>query len=138
MDLKALLFQALDVVMWVSGQQVIRMRLEGRVENLQSLLVLSNGCLCTLDLRAKQPATLAFELHGRRGLLQYDDFAHPGIWFQPAGELAHNLMPWPEQCQPRLQEPEAFPTQEEVERMWKAALDCLSSGEVWQTTQVTA
>jgi len=138
MDLQALLFQALDVVMWISGQQVIRLRLQGSIDNIQGILVLSNGCLCTLDLRVKQPAALAFELHGRRGLLQYDDFAHPGILFQPAAEPSQNLMPWSEQCQPRPQEPDAFPMQEDVEKIWQAALFSLSSGEVWQTTEVTA
>jgi hypothetical protein len=136
MDLKALLFQALDAVLWVSGQPVIRLRLQGTGDDTQGLLVLGDGCLCTLDLRAAQPTGLAFELHGRRGLLQYDDMANPCIWFQPATEPAHNLMAWPEQCQPGPEEAKAFPSQADVERTWRAALDSLASGEVRRAAEV--
>jgi len=136
MDLKALLFQALDAVLWVSGQRVTRLRLQGTRNDTQGLLVLGDGCLCTLDLRAEQPAALAFELHGRRGLLQYDDMANPGIWLQPATEPGRNLMAWPEQCQPGPEEAEAFPSQADVERAWRAALASLAGGEVWQAAEV--
>jgi predicted dehydrogenase len=138
LDLKALLFQALDAMLWVSRQRVTRLRLQGSGDDTQGLLVLGDGCLCTLDLRARQPAALAFELHGRRGLLQYDDMAYSGIWFQSATEPARNLMAWPEQCQPGPEEAEAFPLQADVERIWQAALDSLASGEVWQTAEVAA
>jgi hypothetical protein len=136
MDLEALLFQALDAVLWVSGQRVTRLRLQGIGDDAQGLLVLDEGCLCTLDLRAGQPAALALELHGRRGLLQYDDTAHPGIWLQPVTEPARNLLAWPEQCQPRPEEAEAFPPQADVERTWRAALASLASGEAWQAAEV--
>jgi hypothetical protein len=136
LDLKALLFQALDAVLWVSGQRVTRLRLQGSGDDTQGLLVLGDGCLCTLDLRARQPAALAFELHGRRGLLQYDDMAYSGIWFQPATEPARNLMTWPEQCRPGPEEAEGFPSQADVERTWRVALDNLSDGEVWQAEEV--
>ena len=136
MDLKALLFQALDALLWASGQGVTRLRLQGTGDDIQGLLILGDGCLCTLDLRAGQPAALAFELHGQRGLLQYDDIAHSGIWFQPATEPAHNLMAWSEQCQPVPEEVEAFPSQADVERTWRVALDSLSDGEVWQAEEV--
>lgn len=136
MDLKALLFQALDAVLWVSGQQVTRLRLQGTGEDTQSLLVLGDGCLCTLALRAARSATLAFELHGQRGLLQYDDMANPSIWFQPVTQPARNLVAWPEQCQPGPEEVSAFPSQADVERIWQAALASLTSGEVWQTAEV--
>ena len=136
MDLKALLFQALDAVLWVSGQGVTRLRLQGTGDDIQGLLVLGDGCLCTLDLRAEQPTALAFELHGRRGLLQYDDMANPSIWLQPMTEPARNLMAWPEQCQPGPEEAEAFPSQADVERTWRAALASLAGGEVWQAAEV--
>ena len=136
MGLKALLFQALDAVLWMSGQRVTRLRLQGTGDDTQGLLVLGDGGLCTLDLRAEQPAALAFELHGRRGLLQYDDMANPGIWFQPATEPALSLMAWPEQCQPGPEEAKAFPSQADVERTWRAALASLASGEVWQAAEV--
>jgi hypothetical protein len=135
-DLKALLFQALDAVLWVSGQRVTRLRLQGTEEDTQGLLILGDGCLCTLDLRAGQPAALAFELHGQRGLVQYDHIAHSGIWFQPVTEPARNLMAWPEQCQLGPEKAEAFPSQVDVERMWQAALASLASGEVWQAAEV--
>ncbi len=137
MDLEALLFQALDAVLWVSGQRVTRLRLQGTRDDAQGLLVLGDGCLCTLDLRARQPAALAFELHGRRGLLQYDDTANPGIWLQLVTEPARNLMAWPEQCQPRPEEAGAFPSQADVERMWRAALASLASGKAWRAGEVT-
>ncbi len=136
MDLQALLFQALDAVLWVSGQQVTRLRLQGTGEDTQGLLVLGDGCLCTLDLQAERPAAMAFELHGQRGLLQYDDTTNPSIWFQPVTQPARNLVAWPEQCQPTLGEAEAFPLQADVERIWQAALASLTSGEVWQTAEV--
>jgi len=136
MDLNALLFQALDAVLCVSGQRVTRLRLQGAGNGTQGLLVLGDGCLCTLYLRAARPAALSFELHGQRGLLQYDDTAYSGIWFQPATEPARNLMAWPEQCQPGPEEAEAFPLQADVERTWRAALDSLASGEVWQAAEV--
>jgi hypothetical protein len=138
MDLKALLFQGLDAVLWVSGQRVTRLRLQGTGDDTQGLLVLGDGCLCTLDLRAEQPAALAFELHGRRGLLQYDDIANSGIWFQPATEPTRNLMAWSEQCQPGPKEAEAFPSQADVEETWRAALDSLASGKVWQAAEAAA
>ncbi len=136
MDIEALLFQALDAVLWVSGQRVARLRWQGAEDDAQGLLALDEGCLCTLDLRAGQPAALAFELHGRRGLLQYDDTANPSIWLQPRAEPARHLLAWPEQCQPRPEEAEAFPSQAEVARMWRAALDSLASGEAWQAAEV--
>lgn len=136
LDLKALLFQALDAVLWVSGHRVTRLRLQGTGDDTQGLLVLGDGCLCTLDLRAGQPAALAFELHGRRGLLQYNDTASTGIWFQPVTEPARDLMAWPEQCQPVPEEVEAFPSQADVERTWRVALDSLSDGEVRQAAEV--
>ncbi|MDH4135158.1 MAG: hypothetical protein OEW09_00350 [Anaerolineae bacterium] len=136
MDLKVLLFQALDAVLWVSGQRVTRLRLQGAGNGTQGLLVLGDGCLCTLELWAEQPAVLAFELHGQRGLLQYDDMAHYGIWFQPPTEPARNLMAWPEQCQPGPEEAEAFPSQADVERTRRAALDSLAGGQVWQAAEV--
>jgi hypothetical protein len=136
MDLKALLFQALDAVLWVSRHRVTRLRLQGTGDDIQGLLVLSDGCLCTLDLWAARPVVLAFELHGRRGLLQYDDIAHSGIWFQPANKPARNLIAWPEQCQPGPEEAEAFPSQADVERTWRAALGSLASGEIWQAAEV--
>jgi len=136
MDLKALLFQALDAVLWVSGQQVTRLRLQGAGEDTQGLLVLGDRCLCTLDLQAEQPAALAFELHGRRGLLQYDDMANPSIWFQPVAQPARNLVAWPEQCQPAPGEAEAFPLRADVERTWRVALASLASGEVWQAAEM--
>jgi hypothetical protein len=136
MDLKALLFQALDAVLWMSGQGVTRLRSQGTRDDIQGLLILGDGCLCTLDLRAGQPAALAFELYGQRGLLQYDDIAHSGIWFQPVTEPARNLMAWPEQCQPGPEKAEAFPSQADVERTWQAALASLASGEVWQAAEV--
>ena len=135
-DLKALLFQALDAVLWVSGQSVARLRFQGTEDDSQGLLVLGGGCLCTLDLRAGRPAVLAFELHGRQGLLQYDDTAGQGIWLQPETGPAHNLVGWSEQCQPRPEEEEAFPSQAEVERLWDAALAGLADGEVWQGEEV--
>jgi predicted dehydrogenase len=135
LDLHAILFQALDALAWVSEQRVSRLRLQGTEDAAHGLLVLSDGCLCTLDLWAKQPAVLAFELHGRRGLLQYDDLAHPGILFQPAGESSQNLIPWFVQCQPK--EPETSPIQEGVEKIWHVALHSLSSGEVWQAAEMT-
>jgi hypothetical protein len=138
MGLETLLFQALDAVLWVSGQRVTRLRLQGTGDYVQGLLVLADGCLCTFDLRAKQPAALAFELHGRRGLLQYDDAANSGIWLQPAAEPAQNLMAWPEQCPPGPEEPEAFPSPADVERIWRAALDSLTGGEVWHAVEVAA
>lgn len=132
MDLETLLFQALDAVLWVSGQGIARLRMQGTEDDSQGLLVLGEGCLCTLDLRAGQPADFAFELHGQRGLLHYDDTAHQGIWLQPVTGLARNLMAWPEQCLPRREGEEPFPSQAEVERVWHAALTSLASGEVWQ------
>ncbi len=135
MDLEALLFQALDAVLWVSGRRVTRLRWQGSGNEAQGLLVLDDGCLCILDLRARQPAALAFELHGQRGLLRYDDTANPGIWLQPVAEPARHLMAWPEQRQPGPEEAEAFPSQAEVERMRRAALTSLTSGEVWQEEQ---
>jgi hypothetical protein len=138
LDLTALLFQALDAVLWMSGQRVTCLRLQGTGDDTQGLLVLGDGCLCTLDLRVKQPAALAFERHGRWGLLQYDDMANPGIWFQPATEPALNLMAWLEQCQPGPEEAKAFPSQADVERIWRAALASLASGEVWQAAEVAA
>lgn len=136
MDLKALLFQALDAVLWMSGQRVTRLRLQGTGDDTQGLLVLGDGCLCTLDLWVKQPAALVFELHGRRGLLQYDDMANPAIWLQLATEPARNLMAWSEQCQPGPEEAKAFPSQADVEETWRAALASLASGEVWQAAEV--
>ena len=135
-DLKALLFQALDAVLWVSGQRVTRLRLQGVGNDTQGLLVLGDGCLCTLDLRAGQPAALAFELHGQRGLLQYDDMTNSGIWLQLEAEATRNLIAWPEQCQPGPEEAEAFPSQADVERTWRAALASLAGGEVWQAAEV--
>jgi hypothetical protein len=136
MDLDALLFQALDAVLWLSGQRVIRLRLQGSGDDAQGLLVLGDGCLCTLDLRAGQPAALAFELHGQRGLLQYDDTANPGIWLQPAARPARNLMVWPEQCPPGPEAAEAFPSQDDVEGLRRVALSSLAGGQVWQGAEV--
>jgi predicted dehydrogenase len=136
MDLTALLFQALDAVLWVSGQGVARLRLQGFGDDSQGLLVLNDGCLCTLDLQAGQPALFAFELHGQRGLLRYDDTANQGIWLQPVTEPARNLMDWSEQCQPRPEDEEAYPSQAEVERLGNAALASLADGEVWQGQEV--
>lgn len=135
MGLKALLFQALDAVLWLSGQGVARLRLQGTGDSGQGLLVLGDGCLCTLDLQAGQAAALTFELHGQRGLLGYDDTASQGIWLQPAIEPAHNLKAWPEQCQPGIEEAGIFPSQAEVERLWWAALTSLAGGQVWQAVE---
>jgi hypothetical protein len=136
MDLKALLFEALDAVLWVSGQSVARLRLQSSGNDSQGLLVLNDGCLCTLDLRVGQPATFAFELHGRRGLLGYDDTANQGIWFQPTTEPAQNLMAWPEQPQTSPESADAFPSQAEVAKVWRAALASLTDGQVWQAAEV--
>lgn len=136
MNLEDLLFQALDAMLWVSGRRVTRLRLQGTGDDAQGLLVLDNGCLCTLDLRAGQPTALAFELHGQRGLLQYDDVANPGIWFQPVTEPARNLMAWPEQCQPQLEEADLFLSQADVERICQAALGSLAGGKVWHAAEV--
>lgn len=138
MDLETLLFQALDAALWVSGQPVARLRLQGVGNDGQALLALRNGCLCTLDLQAGQPAALAFELHGQRGLLKYDDTANPGIWLQPGAEPACNLMAWLEQCQPGPEEVEIFPSPAEVERVWQAALTSLANGQAWQAAGVEA
>jgi hypothetical protein len=138
MDLEALLLQALDAMLWISGQRVVRLRFQGTGDDAHGLLVLGDGCLCTLDLWAGQPATLAFELHGQRGLLQYDDTATPGIWLQAMTEPACNLITWPEYCQPRIEEAEIFPSQAEVERIWRAALASLADGHVWQAAEVAA
>lgn len=135
MDLRALLFQALDAVLWVSGRQVTRLRLQGTGGDAQGLLVLDDGCLCTLDLQAGQHAALSFELHGQRGLVQYDDMADTGIWHQPATEPARNLMPWLGQCHPVPEETQAFPSQADVERVWRAALASLSDGDIWQAEE---
>jgi hypothetical protein len=138
MDIETLLFQALDAMLWLSGQQVARLRLQGTGDDGQGLLVLSDGCLCTLDLGAGQPAALALELHGQRGLLSYDDTASQGIWLQPQTEPARNLMTWSGECQPRSDEGEIFPTQAEIERLWRAALTSLDDGQVWQAAEVGA
>jgi hypothetical protein len=135
MDLAVLLYQALDAVLWMSGQAVARLRLQGSGDDGQGLLVLDDGCLCTLDLRGGQPATLAFELHGQRGLLHYDDTASPGIWLQPVAEPVRNLMAWLEQCQPRPEDGKIFPSQTEVEKLWSAARASLADGQVWQATE---
>ncbi len=135
LDVKALLLQALDAVLWVSGQRVARLRLQGTGGDTQGLLVLGNGCLCTVDLQPGQPAALSFEIHGRRGLLQYNDTANTGIWFQPLTEATRNLMAWPEQCQGGLEWAEGFPSQTDLDRTWQAAMESLSDGEVWQAPE---
>lgn len=135
MGLEALLLQALDAMLWISGQRVVRLRLQGTGDDAHGLLILGDGCLCTLDLLVGQPASLAFEVHGQRGLLQYDDTTSPGIWLQAVSEPARNLMIWLEQCQPGSEEVEAFPLKADIERTWRAALSSLSSGEVWQATE---
>jgi len=136
MDLQAIFLQALDALVCLSEQRVSRLRFQGTETTAHGLLVLSDGCLCTLDLCTKQPAALAFELHGSRGLMQYDDLSHAGILFQPTSEPPQNLTPWFEQCPP--QEPETFPLPEDVERIWQSALESLSSGQVWQAAGTTA
>jgi len=139
MDLKAILFQALDALVWVSGQRVARLRLQGSEGDAQGVLILEDGCLCTLDLRAGQPAGLAFEVHGSRGLVQYDDMSNSCAWLQPANEPARNLMPWSEQCRrPAIEGAQPFPSQADVERVWRAALASLADGEVWQAEEVAA
>lgn len=135
MDFKILLFQALDVVLWLSGQAVARLRWQGTGDDGQGLLILSGGCLCTVDLQAGQAAALALELHGQRGLLHYDDTTSQGIWLHSIAEPARNLMTWPEQCQSRSEEGETFPTQAEVERLWRAALTSLADGQVRQAAE---
>lgn len=137
MDLKTLLFQALDAVLWVSGQGIARLRLQGTEDDSQGLLVLGEGWLCTLDLRTGQPADFAFELHGQRGLLHYDDTANQGIWLQTTTEPAQNLMAWLEQCKPSPEGAKTFPSQAEVEKVWRAALASLTDGQVWQAAEVS-
>ena len=43
-ELQVLLAQALDAILWVSGQKIIRLRMLESGNCIQALLVLSNGC----------------------------------------------------------------------------------------------
>ncbi len=135
LDLNELIFQALDALLRVTGDRVVRLRMQDSGGNLQGLLVLSGGCLCTLDLSAHHACTLQFELHGRRGQLQYDETPDSGVWFQPVAEAFHNLRPWTDLCELVSGEQQTPPSYIEVEKIRRAALDSLAGQEIWEAVE---